>query len=332
MKTATFSVLLCMLSLVLLGCCQRLRRPSLEPRSPTGLCEVVGAKYEFIFEKEPEIVSLQPLIRKNRIVLLLGDSKAHTVAFLIRLVRLGSQAEPLRNVETFTLSYPERVLKLEESPWEEGYIKFRGKKYTAFISYDLQEWLPLSESPLTSGELEKDLALMEKSWETAFRLEYVRDCQDYSVASQKMLKAASTNCFVDNELCDLIWAWAYEDLFSDGDGWFSQPPTGGGMGTDWGSYSDIGMTGEIDPDCKKRPGKPDCPAEQWIVDGVGADSRKSMAKKMAKSDAEQACGNTIKIWGTPKICNTGVLLPWWEVEIKGCCQLGLEPIPTSPTP
>jgi len=332
MKTATFSVLLSMLSFVLLGCCRMCRPPSLEPRSPTGLCEVVGAKYKFVFEKEPEIVSLQPLVRKNRIVLLLGDSKAHTVAFLIRLVRLDSQAEPLRNVETFTLSYPERVLKLEESPAKEGYIKFRGKKYTAFVSYDLQEWLPLSKSPLTSGELKKDLALMENSWETVFRLEYVRECEDYSAASQKSLNIpGSTNCFIDNELCNIIWESALEGVFSDDDGWLSQPPIGGGMDTDWDPYSGAGG---ISKKCnRRRPGKVNCSDGYRVVNGGYTHWNESEAERLAKSNAQERCGNTITIWGAPRICSIGVNYILYRVDIKGCCSTmpPLEEIPTTVT-
>ena len=65
--------------------------------------------YKFAFQKEPDIISIQPLIRKNRIVLLLGDSRGQTVFYLTRTIRPVSQADSTRKIETYTLNSPAKV-------------------------------------------------------------------------------------------------------------------------------------------------------------------------------------------------------------------------------
>lgn len=337
MKTFIFLILACMFCFIFLGCQtdQRLGQPSPGPLGPTGFCEAVGAKYKFSFEREPAITSIQALVRKNRIVVILGNAQGNTVAFLMRSVRQVSQADTLNQVETFTISYPRKVLKLEEVAAEAEGVKFNNKKYAAFVSYDKQTWIPLSEANVTPAELARDITLMEKTWKDAQRIAVVNKCKDFYTVSRKPSFKQSDNCAVSNNTCTVLWMISLDDVFADRDAEFGNPPFDIGpdddMGDDW-----LSMGGGTKPSraCEGAIKDPQCGRRGLDkAQGYGYGETSSEALRQARDHVRDLCEGGNIIFAYEKVCDysegsdTG---QHWAATVNACCSLvALPPIPPS---
>jgi len=329
MKKVNFSILVCILSFMLFGCQtdQKLGKPSLEPLGPTGFCEAVSKKYRFRFEKEPKIKSILALVRRNRVVVILGNSEGYTVAFLIRSVQTAPQTRTLRKVETFTLSFPTRVLKLEQLATEAEGIKLINNKYAAFVSYDKQNWIPLSEAKLTQKELSRDIALMERTWKDAQRIAVVDQCKDYNEVSQKRSFKSSNNCGISDDACNTVWMLSLDDVFADRDAEFADPPFGIGPDDDsetgWLAGRDVGGGGGSDRDCWDTGigDRVHCPGSRK-VSGFGADEERWLARATAVAHARRTCGDDVFKNLKEKCCDFSAGSEhdtWFACTVKGCC-------------
>ena len=302
MKTVNFSILACMLSFMLFGCQtdQKLGKPSLEPRGPKGRCEVVGPKYGFKFDNGYDIISLQPIVANNHIVLLLGDSKGRTVAFLKRTVNSRGASDKKRYSEKITLSNPEKVLKLEGFDSGKEAVKFMGKRYKVYISYNRQGWLPLAETKIKSTELVRDISLMEKSLEGALRLEYVSDCLDYDKKEAQSIgtkRIASTNCFIDDGSCNIIW-----EHWGDQNGnEFSEPPFHDDWYPDDWEDEDDPWTAGGSPSCGGSPPSDpgNCPRGTTLY---SRGNTKRGACRNARAAAAENCSRQFSC--EPSVCST----------------------------
>lgn len=362
MKTVIFSIQAFMLSFLLFGCqtYQVIEPQPYQESKPTGFCEVVGPKYKFRFEKGYDIISLQPLIRKNRIALYFGDSKGHTAAFLMRTVASVEEGDKKRYSETFSLSTPDKVLKLEGFASGKDSITYRKKKYIAYVSYTRQGWLPLEEANITSAELARDISLMEDSWEAALRLKYVRECLDYHKKEEQVVQKRTrvtdgdiiktVYCFIDSPECNAIWETA---IYQDCDGmhfnpecWdeFSEPP----LHEDWypddtrdtpGAGADSDNYGQCASNSGNLPRVPDhpfCPEALFSVLGVGsAQGNSTGASHYAIVNAADSCrrqcgGSRVSHWGDSTWCCQQVeeVFSCMAYKYACCSDIELVPIPT----
>lgn len=337
MKTVNFSILACLLSFMLFGCQtdQNLGKANTQPLGPTGFCEAVSKKYRFRFEKEPKITSIQALIRKNRIVVILGDSQGYTRAFLIRSVLTASQADTFRKVETFTLSYPKRVLKLKEVAAEAEGVKLINKKYAAFVSYDKQNWIPLPKAKLTQKELSRDIGLMERTWKDAQRIAVVNQCKDYNEVSKNRSFKKSDNCGTTESACNAVWMLSLDDVLADRDAEFADPPFGIGPPDD-GSRDWLAGGGGPSRRCtgdEIEALRPTCPAPWTRLSGFGSDENRGQARRDASAHAKQQCSDFQWEYISERCCDFSSgsdYDSWWVCTVVGCCNFEDPPLEELP--
>ena len=345
MKTTTFSFLACMLCFRLLGAQtdQQTKPPRLEDPEPAKICEVIGPKYKFKFDKGYDIISLQPIVRRNQIALFLGNSKGKTTAFLIRTVL---QEDSKSYSEKFTLSSPAKVLKLEEHSSGGETLEYRGKKWGAYASYDKGPYVSLSEAGIPSSELARDISLMEESWEAALRLSYVRECLDYHKEGAQVAKILGGGCelvycVVDNDLCPKL---CVEWILDGHRPWdeFREPP----FHEDWYPNDGDREPSDSGGPCRHRQG--DCRGgnsdEPWPPnidcgsgyesDGFGRSSSSlvSIATEEARNEALENARNrctNVSNSGVSNVCCTKpcdiegeVIYDSWicDAHAKACCS------------
>ncbi len=288
--------ILFLLVLVSLFGCQAIKVPPSQiytSHKPEGLCEIVGQKTAFEFKQGYDIVYLQPIVRNSRIVILLGDAGDNIDAFLMQSTRPFNETAKAEFTDTVTLSTPGYVLKLEEHSAERESVRYMGKSYRAYVSYNKRDWIPLAKARFNSKTLQRDLSLMERAWRRALRLEYVRSCINFDANdSQTVNKMRSIilNCYIDNELCSLAWE-SWGDWNGGSANEFNEPPfhdnwypddIRGGLGSGGGGAVDCNP-----PPVNAPPKGPTC--DGLLRTGNGTADTHDMAIIRAGEDLDYKC-------------------------------------------
>ncbi len=307
MKISACLSFLLLLLISVSGCVKIVDDKSVKHQAPqpSGPCEVVGPWYDFSYKEGGyDISSLQPVVSKKRTLLLLRNANGRTEAFMIQKSNSSGSNE---FVEKITLSTSKKVLKLEGFGTGLSSLKFRGKSYNSFVSVNRGEWLPLAKPAVKSLVSADDVALMEKSWDAALRIDYVSQCighvtkasgliQPMGLTSVPVYTTTTTNCFMDNESCQLIWdSWG--DIGSSSRDELSSPP----LHDDWYPH-DIGAGSGSDVSTSSCDGKP-APSPNRCTGGKLMYGR-GPTKALACSDARARAANVCSYQFTCKACRT----------------------------
>lgn len=242
-------VVLIMKKLAYLICALYLIAPltsSAEEFGPKGVCEFVGSEQKISIMEHPEIESYQPIIKRDRMVLLLKNSSGQTIGLLLRVVKPSSSKMTSTYVEAFSLNYPTMAIKIEQTTDEKTDIELNGRYYIGFITFDRKDWVPHKKMSSSREIMQREIWVIEQIWNHARHSEVVSECANYSDDFQE---TEFNNCQIPENDCETLWYIASVAADVESDAKFlmgsNLPPLFGRVPTWGGSQSCTNVRTEI---------------------------------------------------------------------------------------